>query len=345
MRAAELLRELAYPFTESAIVLAMLFFYALFWLSERAGLVGIGLLIIAVPAYLRYLVQLIEDRAHGRPAPVASIETFSLWSDPWALATLVHVAAIIAAITVLEYVDVPAADVILAVAAALVLPAAFAVLAVTHSPLQSLNPLAIARMLRACGPIYLVVPATLLAVSVLLIALERLGWPDWLANLGTLYVCLLTFSLTGAVLHLRGIIFEVGLEVNDNDDVKTAPEDLEKQRQNVANHAYGFISRGNREGGLAHIRDWLQKEADASAAAQWYFNEMIRWEQQDAALIFGRDCLSHFLHHGEERRALKLISACLHADGRWKPLPDDRPAVMELAEKYSRDDLRRLLDA
>jgi len=68
MRAAELLRALAYPFTASAIVLAMLFFYSLFLLNERAGLVGIGLLIIAVPAYLRYLVLLIEERALGRPA-------------------------------------------------------------------------------------------------------------------------------------------------------------------------------------------------------------------------------------------------------------------------------------
>ena len=345
MRAAELLRELAYPFTELAIVLAMLFFYALFWLSERAGVVGIGLLIIAVPAYLRYLVLLLEERAHGRPAPVPSVETFSLWSDPWALATLVHVAAVIAAITALEYVDVPAANVILAIATALVLPAAFAVLAVTHSPLESLNPLAIARMLRACGPTYFVVPASLLAVSGLLMALERLGLPDWFGNVGSFYVYLLAFSLTGAVLHRRGIIFEVGLEVSDHDDMKAALEDLEKQRQNVANHAYGFISRGNREGGLAHIRDWLQKEADASAAAQWYFNEMMRWEQQDAALRFGQDCLSHFLHHGEEQRALKLISACLHADGRWKPLPDDRPAVMELAEQYSRHDLQRLIEA
>ena len=101
MRAAELLRALAYPFTALAIVLAMLFFYSLFWLNERAGLVGIGLLIIAVPAYLRYLVLLIEERALGRPAPVPSIETFSLWSGRWTLATLVHVAAVIAAIAAL----------------------------------------------------------------------------------------------------------------------------------------------------------------------------------------------------------------------------------------------------
>lgn len=345
MRAAELLRELAYPFTELAIVLAMLFFYALFWLSERAGLIGIGLLIVAVPAYLRYLVLLIEERAHGRPAPVPSIETFSLWSDLWALTIMLHFAAVIAAITTLEYINVPAANVIVAIAAALVLPAAFAVLAVTHSPLESLNPLAIGRMFRACGPTYFVVPATVLALSVLLIVLEHLGMPDWVGNVGTVYVYLLTFSLTGAVLHRRGIIFEVSLEVSNNDDGKTAPKDLEKQRQCVADHAYGFISRSNREGGLAHIRDWLKNEADTSAAGQWFFNEMMRWEHQDAALRFGQDCLSHFLHHGEEERALKLISACLHADGRWKPFPDDRPAVMELAEKYSRHDLQRLLEA
>lgn len=344
MRATELLRELAYPFTQLAIVLAMLFFYALFWLSERAGLLGIGLLIIAVPAYLRYLVLLLEDRAHGRSAPVPSIETFSLWSDPWSLVTLVHVAAVIAAITALEYAGIAEANVIVGVAAALVLPAAFAVLGVTHSPLESLNPLAVVRMVRACGWTYLVVPATVLSLATLLAALDELGLPEWLGNIGTAYIYLLAFSLTGTVLRGRGIVFDVGIGSSDEEDPEAMLEDLKKRRQDVANHAYGFISRGNCNGGLAHIREWLQTEANVSEAAQWFFNEMMRWELKDAALQFGQDCLSHFLRHGEEQRALKLISACLHVDGRWKPRADDRPATIALVEKYARDDLRRLFD-
>jgi hypothetical protein len=344
MRATELLQEIAYPATQMAIVLAMVFFHSLFWLSERAGLFGLALLIVAVPAFLRYLVLLLEDRAHGRPAPVPSIETFSFWSDAWALTTLVPSAAAIAAINWLEYAGVAAANVIVGIIAACILPASFAVLAVTHSPVESLNPLALVRMVRACGPAYLVVPGTVLAITAVLLLLDGLGLPVWIGNVGTTYSCLLAFTLTGAVLDRRGIVFEVAIEASDEPDPESPLADLLTQRQKVAGHAYGFISRGNREGGLAHIRDWLNSEQDVSDAAQWFFNEMMRWESTDAALLFGHACLSHFLHHDDDRRALKLIASCLYVDPRWKPDPADRSATLELVRKYGRDDLEVLLD-
>lgn len=344
MRITELLQEIAYPVTQMAIVLAMVFFCILFWLSERAGLLGLALLIVAVPAFLRYLVLLLEDRAHGRPAPVPSIETFSLWSNTWAVATAIPVAASIAALTALQYAGFAAGNVVLGLAAVLVLPASFAVLAVTHSPVESLNPLALMRMIRVCGPAYLVVPATVLAITAVLLLLRGLGLPEWLGGIGTTYTCVLAFTLTGAVLHRRDIVLKVAIEARDDAEPASPLADLLKQRQKVISHAYGFVSRGNSAGGLAHIRDWLRAEQDVSDAAQWFFNEMMRWESRDAALLFGHTCLAHFLHHDDDRRALKLIASCLHADPRWKPDPADRPATMDLVRKYRRDDLEVLLD-
>jgi hypothetical protein len=151
------------------------------------------------------------------------------------------------------------------------------------------------------------------------------------------------FTLTGTVLHENGIAGAVQIDVPDarqGDDPNT---DLDAERQRVADHAYGFISRGNRDGGFAHITEWMQSEQDISAAATWFFNEMMRWESKDAALFFGQTCFAHFLHHGEDQRALKLMSSCLHLDSRWKPATEDRQHAQELARRYGREDLVRLL--
>jgi hypothetical protein len=49
-------RELLYPLTVMAIVFAMIFFWLLFGLAQRAGLLGLFLLVMATPAYIRYLL-------------------------------------------------------------------------------------------------------------------------------------------------------------------------------------------------------------------------------------------------------------------------------------------------
>jgi hypothetical protein len=49
----------------------------------------------------------------------------------------------------------------------------------------------------------------------------------------------------------------------------------------------------------------------------------------------------------QERRdveAVKLMSRCVLADGRFRPLPDDREAARDLASRLGRDDLIRQLD-
>ena len=107
----------------------------------------------------------------------------------------------------------------------------------------------------------------------------------------------------------------------------------------MISHAYGFISRGNREGGFAHILDWIQQEADVHAASAWFFTAMMKWESKQPALFYAQTYLAHLLHHDDDTVALKLLSACLHVDSTWRPRSEDRDAVNDLAVKYARKDL------
>lgn len=339
MKPIDLLRELIYPLTDVTVAFAMVFFWFLFGLGRYAGLFGIALLALTVPAYLRFLLYLLEERANSRNAPVPEITMFNPADNMWTLTPLILVALLIGSGQLQDDAGwaVPAA--IAGMLVLFVTPASVAILAITHSPAESLNPAALARMIRACGSAYLLVPLVLAAVSGAFRFLINAGTPSFFGDLGTSYQVILMFSLTGAVLRTRDIAVQVEIPAAQEKGPDILAGELDAERQRVATHAYGFVSRGNRTGGLAHIRRWIETETDTDAACRWFFQTMLKWESTDAALFFAQDYFAHLLSGDNDVDALKLIARCLHEDAHWKPFARDRDAALQLAKKYRRNDL------
>lgn len=338
MKPADVVRELLYPLTDMAIIMAMLFFWVAFAIAKAGGLLGLWLLVLITPAYFRYLLYLLEARASDKEAPVPTVEMFGLAENFWSLTPLILIAILIwGGIVIADFGWLW--SLVYGLGILIVMPASLAILAITHAPVESLNPMAIARMFRVCGPTYFLVPAAIVAVTLLLTTLSQLGMPLFFVELGSSYQTILIFTLTGAILNAKDVSFELRLE----DPIERSPAeiagDLEKEREKVASHAYGFISRGNRDGGFAHIMDWIQKEPDVHAASAWFFSKMMQWESKDAALFYAQIYVAHLLHHNEDMKVLKLVSICLHENPTWKPAAEDRQHVVELAEKYQRNDL------
>ncbi len=339
MKATEVRRELLYPLTDMAIIFAMIFFWLLFGLARNAGLLGIVLMIILMPAYLRYLLYLLEARANNRSAPVPDMAMFNPADNFWSLAPVVLIAiAIWAGILLVPIISLLGA-MLIGVALMVVVPASMAILAITHSPAESLNPAAMTRMVRACGAAYFIVPTVLIVMSGLFGALYLAGMPLFLIDLATSYQIVLLFTMTGAVLHTNKVAVQVDIPEPDEPTTDDLARDLDHERQKVANHAYGFISRGNRQGGFAHIRQWLENEAVVEEAYQWFFHEMLKWESADPALFFAQEYLGRLLEWQMDNEALKLIARCLHENARWRPLPEDRDEVHDLAARHGRQDL------
>ena len=332
-------RELLYPVKQRAIVYAVLFYWLLFWLAQSAGRFGLWLLIITVPASVRYMLLLLEARANGWRAPIPTVEMFAPWDNLWALTPLIHIGIAVWAGIWIAGLGSRVATTFSALALLLVLPASLAVLAVTHSPAASLNPLAMMRMIRACGPAYFNVPVTLGLLSTISAALLAAGAPLILVDLVTIYAVVLLFTLTGAVTHARNIAAQIDIGDALEATAGDLAEELEDERKKVANHAYGFISRGNRAAGFAHIREWLDAEVAPDEAWRWFFLEMLKWENNDAALFFAQEYLRQLLEWGLYDEALKVVFRSLHENPQWRPLPQDREAVIELAQTRGRKDL------
>lgn len=339
MKPADLLKEALFPLTDMTVVMAIIGFGSLLWLAAAAGLLGLWLMFIIVPAAFRYAIYLLEARAHGKETLVAGIEIFNIADNFWGIFPMLLLGGFIwLEFTIAFEMSLRMAQILLGVFF-LVYPASMAVLGITRSPVDSVNPVLIARMIRTCGVDYVFIPIVLVTVTLAVAWLVANILPDFAVYYLGIYVFFLLFTYTGAVLHANAVTAEVDIEAPAEKTESEITADLEAERQKVANHAYGFISRGNREGGFRHIREWIESDPDTDQAVAWFFNEMMRWETKEPALFFGQECLSHFLHHELDAQALKLMSRCIHEEPRWKPGRDDREHAIELAERYGREDL------
>jgi hypothetical protein len=344
MKATDVGRELIYPLTDTAVLLAMITFALLAELAGAARVLGLWLAIIILPAFFRYALYLLEARANGRAAPVPGIEMFNLFENFWALFPAVLLGAFIALdwYIVVNYSQMIAQ--LLLVLFMIIYPASIAVLGVTRSPIASLNPLAMWRMIKVCGSDYFWIPVVTIPVVFAVGWISHFELPFLVLNFTSNFAFFLLFTLTGAVLQAHDVVKEVDIDMPVEATEAEIAEDLTSKRQKVANHAYGFVSRGNREGGFAHIQQWLQNETDVAEACQWFFIEMLKWENKNPALFFAQDYLDRLLGSEMDHEALKLIARCLHENTRWRPLPQNIDEVHELATRHGRQDLIRQLN-
>lgn len=356
MTGLRLLRELGYPLTNMVVLpaiamfllLAIVTFSLLVMLPSASGMLRVFLVvflgIMLLPALIRYLLMLLEARAYGRTPPVASLELFSFVANFWTVAPLVIVAMSIWGGYWLDRNVAPLAAQAFGVLLLAVTPASLAVLAITQSAAQALNPATVWRMIRAVGWRYSVVPAVVALLLSVASILARAGAPDLALMAFVLYGVFLAFTLTGAVLHASGV--KIYLSVEGAAGAVTAEEDTDprtRARRQVLSHAYGFFSRDNRAGAMAHVRSVLRDETDVDTAYNWYFNEMLKWESKDAALMLAQERLTELLRDERGVEAVKLISRCLLENPRFRPLPGDLDAALQVAARLDRDDLVRIL--
>lgn len=327
----DVLRAIAYPVTESSVLVPVIFFWLLVSFASWAGLFGLFLMFFLVlPAVLRYQMILLEARARGVTPEVPGIEFFNWFGKAWTLFPVVLV-------VILGWTTAAAGDAFGIVGVLLVLafsavffPASVAVLAITHSALQSLNPVAIVRLIRSCAATFWLATVFLLLFSWLSFVAEAL--PMMLAVLVQMLLTFSYFSLVGAIIEPYGLIENIDLPETVQEDETALSKGLEKARGDALSHAYGFISRGNRDGGFRHLFAWIEKDPDPVAARAWFFDRMMRWDSPLPALFFAQHTIQDHLRHGEQVAAVKLIMRCRLVDAQFRPLAEDMEAAIIAAE-------------
>ena len=277
----------------------------------------------------RYLIMLVRARARGVDAAPTGAEYFSPFESVWTLYVFVPMVIVGLGWRLMDEFFGVGAGMLFALLAAAIIPAMMAVLAITQSPVQSLNPVALSTLVRETGASYLFGPATIILA---LLAPRIPGWlPSWLQSLAELYFVFAFFAVIGATMRRRKLIEEVYIDEPLQADAETQLSDLDKQRTDILDHAYGFVSRGNREGGLKHIYTWLREDPSPEHAWAWFFEQMLIWEQERSALFYAQHYLSRLLAFGESVKAVKLVLRCQTLDETFRPFREDIPATIDAA--------------
>ena len=341
MSPREFLEELTYPARSSGTLVALVTFLLLISLAELAGLLGLWLMVLTVPAFLRYLTMIAEARAEGRDAAPPGIEYFTLVGNLWTLFPVIPVLVMGGLMRAAGDALGGAVAAILAFGFALVFPALVGVLVITHSPLQSVDPRALARFIRGCGNGYWLAPAAAILFVVLPMVLEFL--PQTAVTFVELYSMAAFFAVTGAIARGTGLYSEVDVpDAADVDDEKV-DRGLARQRAKVLDHAYGFVSRGNRDGGLEHIYRWLASDPDPDEAWPWCLEQMLRWADPYPGLLLAQRYLGRLLEAGDRVAAVKLILRCRLVDEAFRPLSADLPRAIAAAEASNNGELVEIL--
>ena len=343
MQAAELLNEITYPLRKFATLVPMFVSWLLFSIAFVFGLFGLFLFIVTVVPFFGYLMSLLDARANGRDAPPFDAELMAFVGNVWALFPLVIVALLVWLQYAVEHNYSSGAALIVTAVASTVFPAFLGVLSITRSPLQGLNPIALGRLIQSTGADYLLLIVALQVVSLVLYLLWQSGTPLFFLGLGVIYQVFLLYSMTGAIVADHKLTSDVHIPPPLTASTIQSRSELVGERQAIISHAYGFVSRGNRAGGLAHIQSQIDREYDPDEASYWFFNEMLKWENSDAALFFAQGYLHRQLQQSREAAALKVLSQCFHANPKFRPAAEDFDDVVEVAKRHGRRDLLELL--
>jgi len=342
IKPTDILRAVAYPATESSVLVPLIVFWLLVSIAMWGGVFGrIFVLLVVVPAVFRFQMIVLEARARAVTPATPDIGFFNWFGKAWTLFPFVS-ALLLTSSTVVVGLEFGTAWAILPVLIASVFfPASIAVLAITHSPLQSLNVLALGRLWKKCGSTFWMATLFLFVASWLAVEATTLSFL-W-ASLSWLLLSFAFFSLVGSLVEPYGLIEEIYIPAPLEKDAAAAAQDLDRERTEVLNHAYGFISRDNREGGFDHIFAWIQEDPDPVAAWDWFFARMLRWENQRPALFFAQHHIRDHLRHGEHVPAVKLIMHCRLIDEQFRPFHEDIPAAIVACDACNNPELATIL--
>ena len=341
MKPVSLLKAAFLPLIEPAVLFPLVMFWVFVCIGTSGSPLGIIVLILCLPPVFRYQMIVIEACARGKKPAAFSAEFFDWTGSLWTLFPLPIVIALLWFGATAESSFGDAGVIAVLAFAGAFLPASLVVLAITHSPLQSLNPIAIGRLLRETGESFWVASIYLFVLGWAAVQAEQL--PNIAGNFVHLFVLFSFSAVTGTLIEPFGLVDDVSIPESIEPGEKEIVANLEKSRAEILGHAYGFISRGNREGGLQEIFDWIEMDQDPAGAWAWFFEHMMRWERVDHALFFAQHYIRDLFKYGDYIPALKVIMRCRLVNDQFRPFREDVPTAIEAAESSGNIELAEVL--
>jgi hypothetical protein len=295
-------------------------FALLLSIAAKAGLFGLPLTLILTSWFFKYAYILFDHTVRGFDEPPAlDIQMLNPLDEQRPLAQVVILGLIYAAVYFAEAKMGPTPARVIAVAAALFLPASVAILGLERNIVKAAYPVAWVRMIQGLGPMYALVLAIIGGYSLLIALLGR--WELWLPVQIAIYMfCILSiFSVLGGALYERR--HELGLETwasPERTEELQRKHDLRDSEKAVTD-AYGQMRVGSHTQAWQQLQTWLTSRGNAPDDYRWLCGRVAAWGDPRYITRLTEDYVDRLLALKRNGEALDVVAHRLTHDPTFRP--------------------------
>jgi len=295
-------------------------FALLLSIAAKAGLFGLPLTLILTSWFFKYAYILFDHTVRGFDEPPAlDIQMLNPLDEQRPLAQVAILGLIYAAVYFAQAMMGPTPARVIAVAAALFLPASVAILGLERNIVKAAYPVAWVRMILGLGPMYALVLAIIGGYSLLIALLGR--WELWLPVQIAIYMfCILSvFSVLGGALYERR--HELGLETwasPERTEELQRKHDLRDSEKAVTD-AYGQVRVGSHTQAWQQLQAWLASRGNAPDDYRWLCGRVAAWGDPRYITRLTEDYVDRLLALKRNGEALDVVARRLREDPTFRP--------------------------
>jgi hypothetical protein len=298
----------------------LIVFALLLSLAAKAGLMGLPLALILTCWFFKYAYILFDHTVRGfDEPPTLDIQMLNPFSEQRPLAQVAILGLIYLAVNFARHAIGPTSALVIAVVAALFLPASVAILGLEQNIFKAAYPVAWVRMALRLGPMYALVLAIIAGYSLLMALLGR--WEPWLpVRIAIFMFCILSiFSVLGGALYERR--HELGLETwasPERTEELRLKQDLRQSEKEVTD-AYGQMRVGSHTHAWQLLQTWLTARGNAPDDYRWLCGRVAAWGDPRYITRLTEDYVDRLLALKRTGEALDVVSARLADDPTFRP--------------------------
>jgi hypothetical protein len=298
----------------------LIVFALLLSVAAKARIVGIPLALILTSWFFKYAYILFDHTVRGfDEPPTLDIQMLNPLDEQRPLAQVAILGLIYLAVKFVGDTMGTTVATIIAVLAALLLPASVAVLGLEGNIFKAAYPVAWVRMVWQLGPMYALVLAVIAGYSLIIALLGRweLSLPLQIAIF--MFCILSVFSLLGGALYERR--HELGLEpyVSPERTEALVQAKVLRQSENELTEAYGQMRAGSHTRSWEQLQAWLTSRGNAPEDYRWLCERVASWGDARYVTRLTEDYVDRLLTLKRTGEALDVVARRLAEDPSFRP--------------------------
>jgi hypothetical protein len=281
---------------------------------------GIPLAFILTSWFFKYAYILFDHTVRGfDEPPTLDIQMLNPLDEQRPLAQVAILGLIYVAVNFAQAKMGPASGLVIAVVAALFLPASVAILGLEQNIFKAAYPVAWVRMVSRLGSMYALVLVIIAGYSLLIALLGR--WDLWLpVRIAIFMFCILSiFSVLGGVLYERRHELELETWASPERTAELERKQDLRQSEREVTEAYGQMRAGSHTHAWQLLRTWLSTRGNAPDDYRWLCGRVAAWGDPRYVTRLTEDYVDRLLALKRTGEALDVVSARLTDDPSFRP--------------------------